>query len=252
VANSRGGGKSRGKNPVTVRGDWFAIPIDFLKSRACAELSPQGIKMLMDLCAQLGRNASGNGDLTASPTIMAPRGWGSNATRVAALQELLDADLLIITRHGDRRRCDLFAITLWPLDSEKLPKLDVKPGAYTTFDWEKRSKDCSKPPTAEHPATWRALRKGEKKKEKSLPATGQPPVDMNPPRDNPSEPSPSYLPATGTYPPISAVEVSPLRDTFLDSPSCTGVQAVPVPGLQASRAPENSAAQPKQVGEATR
>ena len=146
------GNEGRKKNPVTVAGPWFAMPLDFLRSRAWAELSPHAAKMLFDLCAGLGANAKGNGDLSGAPTIMAPKGWCSNATRVAALQELESARLISITRRGNRRLCALYAVTLWPLHCD-LSKLDHGPGSYTTTDWQTAGADRSKTPTTDSPAS---------------------------------------------------------------------------------------------------
>lgn len=187
-------GKKPRKNPVTVRGAWFPMPTDFLSSRVCAELSPQGVKMFLDLCAQLGRNAAGNGDLSAAPKTMLARGWTSNATRVAALQELLDADLLTITRRGDRRRCVLYAITLWPLDCD-FSKLDHGPGSYSTHDWEQTGR--STPPTAEKPAIWRALRKAKSVNPQRVQMAGEA-TDMNPQWDDLERGEQEYEPVTGT------------------------------------------------------
>lgn len=203
------------KSPVTVRGSWFAMPIAFLRSRACAELSPQALKMLIDLCAQLGPNARGNGDLSAPPTTMEPRGWTSRATRAAALQDLLDTRLIIVTRKGNRRLCVLYAVTLWPIDCN-VSKLDHGPGSYSVLDWEQDG--AAAEPSIEHPATWRTLRKNAK----SVPATGQPPLDIAPPRGNPAQQDGPYSPATGTQPTISGQGVAPPRVTFLDTTLSAG------------------------------
>ena len=211
------GNEGRKKNPVTVAGPWFAMPLDFLRSRAWAELSPHAAKMLFDLCAGLGANAKGNGDLSGAPTIMAPKGWCSNATRVAALQELESARLISITRRGNRRLCALYAVTLWPLHCD-LSKLDHGPGSYTTTDWQTAGADRSKTPTTDSPAKWKPLRKNTI----GLPAAEQPPADINPPRDNLPARQCSYVPATGSIGPVSAAKVIPPRDTYLDSPSGAG------------------------------
>ena len=113
MANGREG-RNR-KSAVTVRGPWIAMPLDFLRSRAWAELSPHAAKMLFDLCGGLGPNAKGNGDISAAPAIMRPKGWSSTATRVAALRELEDVGLIAVTKRGNRRVCTLYAVTLWPL-----------------------------------------------------------------------------------------------------------------------------------------
>lgn len=190
------------------------MPLEFLRSRACAELSPHALKMLIDLCAGLGANASGNGDLSAAPAVMRPKGWSSDASRRAALLELEAADLIGITKRGNRRDCTLYAVTLWPLQCD-LSKLEHGPAAFTTNDWIKCGIDRAERPSADAPATWKPLRKNEN----SAPATGQPPTDMSPQRDNPPTIPPVFEPTAGLKRRDSGVRVGPLRDTFLDKPS---------------------------------
>ena len=213
--------KRRKKDAVTVDGPWVPMPLEFLSSRACAGLSPHALKMLIDLCGQLGPNARGNGDISAAPAKLNPKGWAkSNATRVAALDELVRAGLLCLTRQGDRRRCSLYAVTLWPMHCE-FSKLDHGPGAYTTQDWRNVSKDADKRPSVDNPVAWAGVRKNKK----GAPATGQPSADMYPPRDKQSHGPPAYVPATGSKQPISALRVVSPRDTYLDKPSATAVTA---------------------------
>lgn len=170
--------KSKSKrNPVTIKGPWFAMPIEFLRSRACASLSPHAVKLLLDMCAQLGPNSRRNGDLTATPSVMVSRGWNGRETLTAAVRELVDADLLVMTRRGNKRCCSLFAVTLWPIDCD-LSKLDVKPGCYTTQDWEKGSNEQKLQPTIEHPVTWNRPRKNNS----GVPATGHQKPVIDPPR----------------------------------------------------------------------
>lgn len=218
MANGRGNQHSK-KNPVTVAGPWLAMPLDFLRSRAWAELPTAAAKMLLDLCAGLGPNAKGNGDLSAAPAVMEPKGWNSTATRVAALNELLKAELIVVTRRGNRRLCTLYAITLWPLQCD-LAKLDFGPGAFSTSDWMRVRTDSAQRPTIEAPAKWNVLRKGAN----SGPATGQPSAGIDPPRDNPAPISGAFVPGTGAKGPISVQYVVPPRDTFLDLPSGAVVQ----------------------------
>ena len=206
--------KRRKKSAVTVQGPWVAIPLDFLASRACAELSPHATKLLFDMCGQLGPNARGNGDLSAAPAVLAPKGWTSTETRRAAIDELLQARLLCITRRGNRRSCTLYAVTLWPMDCD-FSKLDHGPGAYSSRDWRSAKPAIDERPTIEQPARWAKVRKNEK----SAPATGQPALVMHPPRDKQGQAPPSYAPATGSKRPIPPFEVVPPRDTYLDKPS---------------------------------
>lgn len=220
MANGRGGATSK-KNPVSVSGPWFAMPLDFLRSRAWCELSPHAAKMLLDLCASLGPNAKGNGDLSAAPSIMGPKGWGSTATRRAALKELEHAGLVSVTRYGNRRACTLYAVTLWPLHCDT-SKLDYGPGSFTTTDWRRVSADRAERPTSETPAKWRALRANEF----SVPALGQPSADKRPTRDNPLRPKGRCTPGTDAKAVVLPERLIPPRDTFLDLPSGAAVSPV--------------------------
>lgn len=152
--------KSR-KRGVAVVGSWLPLPLEFLRSRACAELSPLGVKLLIDVLASLGPNASRNGDLSITPKLMAVRGWTSRASLLAAMRELLEHGLLVQTRQGSRLDCSLFAVTLYPLDCD-LSKLEVRPGCYRTSDYMGDSATLANTPTESNPARWRRARKTQK------------------------------------------------------------------------------------------
>ena len=57
---------------------------------------------------------------------MKNRGWKSKDTLNKARQELLDVELIMVTRYGDRRRPHLYALTFLAIDECK-GKLDVQP-----------------------------------------------------------------------------------------------------------------------------
>lgn len=74
--------------------------------------------LLFELAYQFkGKN---NGDLTAAWAVMKTRGWKSKATLAGALEELLDAELVICTRQGRFVNpggvCSLYALTWQPID----------------------------------------------------------------------------------------------------------------------------------------
>lgn len=151
-------GKTRNKHGIAVRGSWLPAPLEFLRSRACAELSPHGAKLLLDLFAKLGPNANGNGDLSIAPKDMVTRGWSGRSTLSAAVRELIDHGLLVKTRQGSRLDCSLFAITLYPLSCDP-SKLDIKPGTYRFSDYMGDGAVLANPPTEGNPAQWRRARK---------------------------------------------------------------------------------------------
>jgi len=134
------------------------MPLDFLRSRACAEMSPYATKLLLDVLALLKPNAKGNGDLCLTPKQMAVRGWTSKATLHAAVAELEEHGLLVRTRQGGRLDCSLFALTLYPLACDPR-KLEVGPGCYATRDFER--KGMGAPPTEQSPARWRTARRSK-------------------------------------------------------------------------------------------
>jgi hypothetical protein len=206
-------GKNRSKHGVSVVGPWLALPLEFLRSRACAELSPLAAKLLLDLLALLGPNATRNGDLSLAPKIMAIRGWTSRSSLAAAVRELLAHGLLEQTRQGSRLDCNLYAVTLYPLSCD-LSKLDVKPGTYLFTDYMGDGTSLANPPVAVNPAQWRRARKSQKVAplrddvQAKRPATGQ-----THPTEIVKQPT---LYRYGTKPPVFGVACVPPRVTYID------------------------------------
>lgn len=95
------------KHGIAVTGSWLPVSLEFMRSRACAELSPHAAKLLLDLMALLGPNATRNGDLSLSPKAMKARGWSGRETLRMAVAELLEHGLLAQTRQGSRRVCEI-------------------------------------------------------------------------------------------------------------------------------------------------
>lgn len=153
-------GRNTKKHAIAVVGSWLPVALSFLRSKACAELSPHGAKLLLDALALLGPNAKNNGDISLTPQRLFCRGWTSCSTLRAAMLELVNAGLLVETRKGSRLDCSLFALTLYPLDCD-LKKLDVRHGCYLTSDWMGKNGMHEPPPTLEKPALWRRARKIE-------------------------------------------------------------------------------------------
>lgn len=143
------------KRGVAVSGPWLPMPLDFLRSRAAAELSPHAAKLLLDVLAMLGPNASRNGDISLAPKLMSARGWSGRQTLSAATRELVEHGLLVQTRQGTRLDCSLFAVALYPLDCD-LRKVDVQPHAVRTSAW---AIGGAEPPSERSPAVWRRARK---------------------------------------------------------------------------------------------
>lgn len=149
--------RNRKKHGVAVSGAWLPLSLTFLRSRAAAELSPHGAKLLLDVLSMLGPNASRNGDISLAPKLLRSRGWPSSATLIAAVRELLDYGLLVKTRQGSRLDCSLFALTLYPLDCDP-NKIEVGPGSYGLADWT-QGEVLADEPSEDAPARWRRARK---------------------------------------------------------------------------------------------
>jgi len=111
----------RGGSPPFVR-----LFHSLLDSPRYIVLSHTAKTLLVDVARHYnGRN---NGDLAITPKVMKKRGWRSNSTLRRALRELLDTELLMLTRQGGRNKCSLYALTWLPVD-ECGGKLDIKPCA---------------------------------------------------------------------------------------------------------------------------
>ena len=221
------------KRGIAVNGLWLPMLIEFLRSRACAELSPHGIKLLVDVLSMLGPNATRNGDLCLTPKLMAVRGWSSKSTLSAAISELQEHGLIAQTRQGSRLDCSLWACTLYPLDCD-MRKLDVGPGSYRTTDWMHGGALAS-PPTEGSKAVWRHARKGASTgaRKSAKTQTVTPPRDDLPPKrpapgrtDSENEPDFARSSRPGTKSPVFDVPVAPPRGTYLNTPSLQRSQAV--------------------------
>lgn len=205
------------KRGIAVAGTWVPLGLTFLRSRACAILSPHGAKLLLDLLALLGPNATRNGDLSITPKTMMARGWPGRATLLAAVSELEEHGLIVKTKQGSRLDCNLFALTLYPMDCD-FKKLDVGPGCYTSRDWEQSGLN---PPTEEHPVKWRRARKTD--------SVAPPRNDTDKQRSatvrtaEPVKPEPITLSRHGTKPADSELPSVPPRVTYIDKPSTPAV-----------------------------
>jgi hypothetical protein len=104
-------------------GGFAALPHCLLASQVYTGLSAHAVKLLNDLLAQF--KGFNNGDLCLTWTLMEKRGWKSRDTLHKARQELLDCELILVSRYGDRKRATLYALTFFAID-ECNGKLDIK------------------------------------------------------------------------------------------------------------------------------
>lgn len=112
-------GKSGGKKRRFVMLDHA-----LLNSPRYLGLSYKAKILLTDALVQF--NGNNNGDFCLTLSVMKQRGWCSNDTLGRATKELIDANLLVLTRQGGRNKCNLYGVT-WIEIHECGGKLDIKP-----------------------------------------------------------------------------------------------------------------------------
>lgn len=103
-------------------GGFAALPHCLLESKVYIRLSAHAVKLLNDLLAQF--KGFNNGDLCLSWSVMVKRGWKSRDTLNKARKELMDVELIFVSRYGDRKRAHLYALTFFAID-ECGGKLDI-------------------------------------------------------------------------------------------------------------------------------
>ncbi len=104
-------------------GGFAPLPHCLLDSQVFINLSHHAVKLLNDLLTQF--RGFNNGDLCLAWSIMKKRGWKSRDTLNKARKELLDVEIIVISRYGDRKRPHLYALTFFAID-ECNGKLDIK------------------------------------------------------------------------------------------------------------------------------
>ena len=119
--------KSKGKRKWEHK-SFAGIPRIVLDNQDYIKLGGSAVKLLVELCRQYnGRN---NGNLTAAWTCVKIRGFNSKATLSKAIKELIEANLIVITRTGYFQnpggRCALYALTWLAIDECAGKNLEVK------------------------------------------------------------------------------------------------------------------------------
>lgn len=127
--------KPRDRRKQTGRaesGTHLALPHAVLNSPAFHGLSSHAVRLLCDLGAQY--RGFNNGDLCATWSMMAARGWKSRDTLAKALRELVETGMIEQTRQGGKNLCSLYALT-WKSIDECKGKLDVSPTRVASNLW---------------------------------------------------------------------------------------------------------------------
>lgn len=117
MALSRKKSKGRGGSPP-----FFMLDHRLLDLPNYINLTHTAKSLLVDIARQY--NGSNNGDLCVTLKVMQKRGWTSNSTMRRALDTLLTANLVMLTRQGGLHKCSLYALTWLPIDECK-GKLEV-------------------------------------------------------------------------------------------------------------------------------
>lgn len=228
---SKGDRRKSDRYAVNVDGMWMPIPIEFLASRACAELSPLASKMLLTLLGQLKTGGFGNGRLDAHPDRLELAGWTSTASARAALHELIDANLVVCTRQGAKGRIGLYGITLLPMECKR-DGLEVGSRAWNVSDW-RLSPNAEAAPTKKQPAIWHRPRKGERRER--TPRSGNESGEITPAAGIQAARLGPRIPATGADTSLFAGNTFPLRDSPSRKPSAGVARRLALANLRQGR-----------------
>jgi hypothetical protein len=115
-------------------GSFARMPHQVTNSDNYRSLSHKAKAMLADTNARY--NGSNNGDFDFTLKTMKKWGWNSNDTMSKAKTELLVKGFLVLTRQGGRNKCNLYALTIWPVDGCK-GKLDRPATTIALAYWKK-------------------------------------------------------------------------------------------------------------------
>jgi hypothetical protein len=109
------------------KGRFAGIPHAVMDNRSYIELSFSARALLVELAKQY--NKYNNGKLCAIPAQLKERGFKSATTVYAAVQELLDANLIVYSKLNTKgsRKPHYYALTWLSVDDIPKFKMDIKP-----------------------------------------------------------------------------------------------------------------------------
>ena len=122
-------------------GSFLRLPHHVLQHETFKTLSTRATKLLIDIAAQY--RGSNNGDLSATLSLMRDRGWNSSDQLNKAKKELVEKDVIQVARQGGLNKCNLYALTWFPIDECK-GKLDIASTITAPVDWKIGSPDPSR------------------------------------------------------------------------------------------------------------
>ena len=112
---------------------FLGLPHHVLDHDNFRTLSPKATKLLIDIAAQY--RGSNNGDLCAPLSLMRDRGWNSSDQLDKAKKELVRKDVIRVARQGGLNKCNLYALTWFPIDECK-GKLDIASTITAPGNWK--------------------------------------------------------------------------------------------------------------------
>ena len=124
--------RNKGRYPFKF---FVMFPCDVLNHEVFRTLSPKATKLLIDIAAQY--RGSNNGDLSATLSLMRDRGWNSSDQLNKAKKELVEKDVIRVARQGGLNKCNLYALTWFPIDECK-GKLDIASTTTAPVNWRNK------------------------------------------------------------------------------------------------------------------
>ena len=128
---SKGGyAKNKGRGTTS---SFMKLDHVFIKSPEFGGLSSYSVKLYLEIASHY--NGSNNGDLSATYKTLSKRGWRSKSTLSKSIKELVDKDFIVVTRHGGKNCCNLYALTRYGIDDCN-GKIECKPNRVPTNAWK--------------------------------------------------------------------------------------------------------------------
>jgi len=109
------------------KASFAGIPRVVMECPDYINLSGSAIRLLNEMACQF--KGGNNGDLCPAWTLMKERGFRSKSTLTRAIQELVAAKVIMLTRQGQfiRNKAGLYALTWAPIDDCSGKRLDESP-----------------------------------------------------------------------------------------------------------------------------
>ena len=115
------------RKPTNKAKSFAGIPRVVMESPNYTNLGGNAIRLLLELACQYKGN--NNGDLCPAWTLMNKRGFRSKSTLNKALKELVQSELITLTRQGTKigKVASLYALAWQPIDECRNKHLELPP-----------------------------------------------------------------------------------------------------------------------------